>query len=66
MGNLDIAELIGELSTSTDNASVLVKGLVQASINAGLQADIGAYQGYAHFDRTGDFITVSAIARGGG
>lgn len=32
----EIAELIGKLSTSTDNASDLVKGLLQAPINASL------------------------------
>ncbi|CAB0623850.1 hypothetical protein CIP107538_02391 [Corynebacterium diphtheriae] len=40
MENPEIAELIGELSTSTDDASDLVKGLLQASINAGLQAEM--------------------------
>ena len=36
MDNPEIAKLIGELSTSTDDASDLVKGLLQASINSGL------------------------------
>ncbi|MBG9357840.1 IS256-like element IS1132 family transposase, partial [Corynebacterium diphtheriae] len=52
MENPEIAELIGELSTSTDDASDLVKGLLQASINAGLQAEMDAHLGYAHSDRT--------------
>lgn len=42
MENPEIAELIGELSTSVDDASDLVKGLLQASINAGLQAEMDA------------------------
>ncbi|MCT2024410.1 transposase, partial [Corynebacterium sanguinis] len=51
MENPEIAELIGELSTSTDDASDLVKGLLQASINAGLQAEMDAHLGYGHADR---------------
>ena len=51
MGNPEIAKLIGELSTSTDDASDLVKGLLQASINAGLQAEMDAHLGYGHSDR---------------
>ena len=43
--------MIGELSTSTDDASELVKGLLQASINAGLQAEMDAHLGYSHSDR---------------
>ncbi|MDK4316757.1 hypothetical protein QPX18_01145 [Corynebacterium pseudodiphtheriticum] len=43
--------MTGELSTSTDNASDLVKGLLQASINAGLQAEMGVHLGYGHSDR---------------
>gem|GEM_PF-2548116 len=43
--------MIGELSTSTDDASELVKGLLQASINAGLQAEMDEHLGYGHSDR---------------
>jgi len=43
--------LIGELSTSTDDASELVKGLLQAPINAGLQAEMDEHLGYGHSDR---------------
>src|SRR5699024_11857153 len=39
------------LSTSADDASDLVKGLLQASINAGLQAEMDAHLGYGHADR---------------
>ena len=51
MENPELASLIGELSTSTDDASDLVKGLLQASINAGLQAEMDAHLGYGHSDR---------------
>ncbi|MGV0433338.1 IS256 family transposase, partial [Corynebacterium sp. 20_84] len=53
MENPEIASLIGELSTSADDASDLVKGLLQASINAGLQAEMDAHLGYGHSDRKG-------------
>ena len=36
---------------STDDASELVKGLLQASINAGLQAEMDAHLGYSHSER---------------
>ncbi len=39
MENSEIASLISELSSSADDASELVKGLLQASINAGLKAE---------------------------
>ena len=51
MDNPELAKLIAELSTSTDDASELVKGLLQASINAGLQAEMDAHLGYEHPDR---------------
>ena len=51
MENPELASLTGELSTSTDDASDLVKGLLQASINAGLQAEMDAHLGYGHSDR---------------
>ncbi len=51
MENPELAKLIGELSTSTGDASDLVKGLLQASINAGLQAEMDAHLGYRHSDR---------------
>ena len=47
----ELASLISELSTSADDASDLVKGLLQASINAGLQAEMDAHLGYGHSDR---------------
>ena len=51
MENPEIASLISELSTSADDASELVKGLLQASINAGLKAEMDAHLGYSHSDR---------------
>ena len=51
MENPELANLISELSTSADDASDLVKGLLQASINAGLQAEMDAHLGYRHSDR---------------
>ena len=51
MENPEIASLISELSTSADDASELVKGLLQASINAGLKAEMDAHLGYSHCDR---------------
>ena len=53
MENPELASLISELSASTDDASDLVKGLLQASINAGLQAEMDAHLGYEHSDRKG-------------
>ena len=46
MENPDLASLISELSASIDDASELVKGLLQASINAGLQTETDAHLGY--------------------
>ena len=51
MENPELASLISELSASADDASELVKGLLQASINAGLQAEMDAHLGYSHSDR---------------
>ena len=38
-------------STSTDDASDLVRGLLQASINAGLQAEMDHHLSYGYSDR---------------
>ena len=51
MENPELASLISELSSSADDASDLVKALLQASINAGLQAEMDAHLGYGHSDR---------------
>ncbi|WP_306516411.1 hypothetical protein [Corynebacterium sp.] len=47
----ELASLISELSTSADDASELVKGLLQTSINAGLQAEMDTHLGYNHSGR---------------
>ena len=52
MENPEITELTDKLSTSTNDASDLIKGLLQASITAGLPADIDAHLGHAHSDHT--------------
>lgn len=62
MANPDIARLIGELSASTSDASDLVKGLLQASINAGRQAEMNAHLGYEHSDRNAKAQMGSASA----
>ena len=51
MENPELASLISELSTSADDASDLVKGLLQASINAGHKAEMDAHLGYGYADR---------------
>ncbi|MGJ9645405.1 IS256 family transposase, partial [Actinotignum sp. GS-2025b] len=51
LANPQMAELIGELATSTTNANDLVRGMLQASITRGLQAEMDAHLGYAHSDR---------------
>ncbi|ERS39525.1 hypothetical protein HMPREF1292_00985 [Corynebacterium sp. KPL1995] len=40
--------MIGELSSSADDASDLVKGLLQASINTSLQPEMDTHLGYGH------------------
>ena len=45
------ASLIVGLSASADNASELVKGLLQVSINAGLQAEMDKHLDYDHSGR---------------
>lgn len=51
MANPEIAKLIGELAVSTDDANELATGLMQAALNAGLQAEMNAHLGYEHSDR---------------
>ena len=43
-----MAKLIDELGTSTTDANDLVRGLLQASITRGLQAEMDAHLGYEH------------------
>lgn len=51
MENPELTSLISELSTTVNDACDLVKGLLWASINAGLQAEMDAHLGHSHADR---------------
>lgn len=51
MENPEFASVISELSPFADDASELVQGLLQVSINAGLQTEMDAHLGYSHCDR---------------
>ncbi|EEW51387.1 transposase, Mutator family, partial [Corynebacterium efficiens YS-314] len=53
LANPEMAKLIDELGTSTTDANDLVRGLLQASINRGLNAEMDAHLGYGHSDRDG-------------
>ena len=53
LANPEMAKLIDELGTSTTDANDLVRGLLQASINRGLNAEMDAHLGYEHGDRDG-------------
>lgn len=53
LANPEMAKLIDELGTSTTDANDLVRGLLQASINRGLNAEMDAHLGYEHSDRDG-------------
>lgn len=49
--NPEIAKLIDSLGTSTDDANDLVRGMLQASITRGLNAEMDTHLGYTHGDR---------------
>ena len=51
LANPEIAKLIDELSTSTTDANDLVRGMLQASITRGLNAEMDAHLGYEPGDR---------------
>lgn len=51
LANPEIAKLIDELGTSTDDANDLVRGMLQASITRGLNAEMDTHLGYDHGDR---------------
>ena len=51
MENSELASLVSELSTAAVDAGELVKSLLQASINVGLQAEVDAYLNFGHSDR---------------
>ena len=47
LANPEIAKLIDELGTSTTDANDLVRGMLQASITRGLNAEMDAHLGYS-------------------
>lgn len=59
LANPEIAKLIDELGTTATDANDLVRGLLQASVTRGLEAEKDAHLGYARGDR-------EAKAAGGG
>ena len=62
MENPEIAKLIDDLGTSTTDANDLVRGLLQASVNRGLNAEMDAHLGYTKGDRK----TKAEVDAGGG
>lgn len=65
MDNPDVAAMIRELGTSTSDANDLVRGLLQATINSGLEAEMDAHLGYEHSDREGKARSGTANSRNG-
>ena len=53
LANPEIAKLIDDLGTSTTDANDLVRGMLQASITRGLNAEMDAHLGYESGDRSG-------------
>lgn len=51
LANPEIANLIDDLGTSTTDANDLVRGMLQASITRGLNAEMDAHLGYQSGDR---------------
>ena len=51
LANPEIAKLIDDLGTSTTDANDLVRGMLQASITRGLNAEMDAHLGYEYGDR---------------
>ena len=51
LANPEIAKLIDDLGTSTTDANDLVRGMLQASITRGLNAEMDAHLGYESGDR---------------
>ena len=54
LANPEIAKLIDDLGTSTTDANDLVRGMLQASITRGLNAEMDAHLGYESGDRGPD------------
>jgi len=59
LANPEIAKLIDELGSTATDANDLVRGLLQASVTRGLEAEMDAHLGYSKGDR-------EAKAAGGG
>ena len=53
LANPEIAKLIDDLGTSTTDANDLVRGMLQASITRGINAEMDAHLGYEPSDREG-------------
>ncbi len=53
MDNPEVAAMIRQLGTSTTDANDLVRGLLQATINSGLEAEMDSHLGYEHSNREG-------------
>ena len=50
LANPEMAKLIDDLGTSTTDANDLVRGMLQASITRGLNAEMDTHLGYASGD----------------
>lgn len=53
LANPEMAKLIDELAATAMDANELVRGMLQASLSRGLQAEMDAHLGYEHSDRDG-------------
>lgn len=65
MRNPETAKLIQKLGQSTTDANELVRGLLQATINNGLSAEMDAHPGYANGDRAAKEAAGQANSRNG-
>lgn len=65
MDNPDVAAIIRELGTSTTDANELVRGLLQATIDSGLEAEMDSHLGYEHSDREGKARAGATNSRNG-
>ncbi|WJY65289.1 Transposase, Mutator family [Corynebacterium aquatimens] len=65
MENPETAKLIQELGESTADANELVRGLLQATINSGLSAEMDAHLGYVNGDRAAKEAAGQANSRNG-
>ena len=65
LANPEIAKLIDDLGTSTTDANDLVRGMVQASITRGLNAEMDVHLGYQPGDRAAKATTGTDNYRNG-